>query len=259
MWAELIADGLLGVAMTQPLSVQMLTLKKWYQRSVSVSRVIAVTISSMFFQITAFAFMNSGQVCLCLKRIYVHQSIYNEFREAMITVVKGFKVGHGFDKGITHGPLQNAMQYQRVRDFFADIDREKWKVAVGGKNDRIDGYFINPTIIDNPPEKSRIVVEEPFGPIVPLLSWETEDEVVARANDTKMGLGASVWSKDAENATRLGRRLEAGTVWINNHFDLSPNTPFGGVKESGLGVEWGLQGLKSFCNIQAVIVNKDVG
>ena len=80
--------------------------------------------------------------------------------------------------------------------------------------------------------------------------------MVARANDTRMGLGASIWSSNVETAQKLGRRVEAGTVWINNHFDLSPTTPFGGVKESGMGVEWGLQGLKSFCNIQAVIVNK---
>ena len=93
---------------------------------------------------------------------------------------------------------------------------------------------------------------------MPLLSWEDEDDVVARANDTKMGLGASVWSRNIDHAQRLGRRLEAGTVWINNHFDLSPTTPFGGVKESGMGVEWGLQGLKSFCNIQALIVSKNV-
>lgn len=94
------------------------------------------------------------------------------------------------------------------------------------------------------------------GPIVPILSWKTEDEVVARANNTKMGLGASVWSSNIDEAELIARRLEAGTVWINNHFDLSPTTPFGGVKESGMGVEWGQQGLKSFCNVQAIVVKK---
>ena len=107
--------------------------------------------------------MNSGQVCLCVKRFYVHKSIYEALREALIKVVKTFKVGNGAEEGTTHGPLQNAMQYERVNSFFADVDREKWSVACGGKNDRTDGYFVNPTIIENPPEKSRIVVEEPFG------------------------------------------------------------------------------------------------
>jgi acyl-CoA reductase-like NAD-dependent aldehyde dehydrogenase len=95
-----------------------------------------------------------------------------------------------------------------------------------------------------------------IGPIVPILSWRTEDEVIARANNTKMGLGASVWSGNIENAERIARKLEAGTVWVNTHFDLSPTQPFGGVKESGMGVEWGLQGMKSYCNSQVLVVHK---
>lgn len=96
-----------------------------------------------------------------------------------------------------------------------------------------------------------------IGPIVPILSWENEDEVIARANQTRMGLGASVWSSDLERANRIARQLEAGTVWVNNHFDLSPLAPFGGVKESGVGVEWGVNGLKRFCNSQTLMINKE--
>jgi acyl-CoA reductase-like NAD-dependent aldehyde dehydrogenase len=94
------------------------------------------------------------------------------------------------------------------------------------------------------------------GPIVPILSWKTEDEVIARANNTKMGLGASVWSGSVETAERIARQISAGTVWVNSHFDLVPTQPFGGVKESGIGVEWGVQGMKSYCNTQVLVVHK---
>ena len=93
--------------------------------------------------------------------------------------------------------------------------------------------------------------------MVPALSWEDEDDVIARANDTRMGLGASVWSKDLARAERMARQLEAGSVWINNHFDLSPMAPFGGHKESGIGAEWGLNGLKAMCNVQSIFYNKN--
>ena len=108
--------------------------------------------------------MNSGQVCLCLKRLYVHESIYEKFRAVLVEQAKNMKVGNGFDEGVTHGPIQNSMQYERVKGFFADIEKQGQKVAVGGKNDHgPNGYFITPTIIDNPSDESRIVVEEPFG------------------------------------------------------------------------------------------------
>jgi hypothetical protein len=111
--------------------------------------------------------MNSGQVCLCLKRLYIHESIYEQFRDALVKQASGVKVGNGFDEGVTHGPIQNSMQYERVKGFFAEIEKQGQKVAVGGKNEHgSKGYFITPTIIDNPPDDSRIVVEEPFGKLV---------------------------------------------------------------------------------------------
>ncbi|KAK1657164.1 aldehyde dehydrogenase [Colletotrichum godetiae] len=171
---------------------------------------------------------------------------------------KGYNLGDGSQPGVTHGPLQNSMQYERVKTFFSDIESQGWKVAVGGSIEKSQGYFITPTIIDRPPEKSRLVVEEPFGPIVPLLSWSNEDEVISRANDTSMGLGASVWSNNLDKAARVARQIQAGNVWINTHFDLSPLAPFGGHKESGIGTEWGANGLKGFCNVQTLFLNKQV-
>lgn len=150
------------------------------------------------------------------------------------------------------------MQYKRVKTF-ADIKTQNWTVAYGGTIDpNAPGYFITPIVIDNPPEDSRIVVEEPFVPIVPLLSWKDEDEVIERANNTNMGLGASVWTNDLNKAEEVARQLHAGNVWVNKHFDLSPMAPFGGHKESGIGTEWGLNGLKGFCNVQTLFLNKDI-
>ena len=182
--------------------------------------------------------MNSGQVCLAIKRVYVHESIYDEFRDAIVDFTKSLKVGSGNEEGVTLGPVQNSMQYEKVKSFFTDIESEKWSVAVGGTNEEKPGYFITPTIIEKPAENSRIVVEEPFGPIIPLLEWSEEDDVIARANNTKLGLGASVWSDDMEEASRIARQLDAGSVWVNTHIELDPNAPFGGHKESGIGYEW---------------------
>jgi acyl-CoA reductase-like NAD-dependent aldehyde dehydrogenase len=215
-----------------------------------------VDIDKVAAQVAFYAFLNSGQICLNMKRIYVHESIFDDFAAALVKHVKSYKIGDGSQKGVTHGPLQNEMQYKRVKTFFDDIHAQGWKVAVGGEPAEGEGYFFNPTIIDRPPENSRIVVEEPFGPIVPLLSWTDEEDVISRANDTTMGLGASVWTNNIDKATEVARRLQAGTVWINKHFDLSPYATFGGHKESGIGSEWGFNGLKGFCNVQTLFLNK---
>jgi acyl-CoA reductase-like NAD-dependent aldehyde dehydrogenase len=190
-----------------------------------------------------------------LKRIFVQDTIVDRFIEAMVKATKDLKVGPG-DQDVYLGPLQNEMQYERVKGFFADIKKENWKVAVGGSNPDGAGYFITPTVIDRPKKDSRIVTEEPFGPIVPVLSFSTEDEAIRQANDTRMGLGASVWSADVERANRVARRIQAGNVWVNTHFELDPRMPFGGHKESGIGTEWGLSGLKSFCNSQTLYLKK---
>ncbi|WAO97099.1 Aldedh domain-containing protein [Fusarium falciforme] len=217
-----------------------------------------VDVDKVAEKVAFYSFLNSGQICIALKRIYVHESIYEQFRNAVVKQVKAYTLGDGFQEGISHGPLQNSMQYEKVKTFFKDIEKEGWKVAVGGKIDPSPGYFITPTVIDRPPDSSRIVVEEPFGPIVPLLSWKDVDDVIARANDSLMGLGASVWCNDLKKAERVARRIQAGSVWVNTHFDLSPMAPFGGHKESGLGVEWGKNGLKELCNVQTLFLNKHV-
>ncbi|KAI5459317.1 Aldehyde/histidinol dehydrogenase [Mariannaea sp. PMI_226] len=217
-----------------------------------------VDIDAVAEKVALFAFINSGQVCLNVKRIYVHESIYEQFRDSLVKHVKSYALGDGSQEGISHGPVQNSMQYERVKTFFDDIERQGWKVAVGGKIEPSSGYFITPTVIDRPAEDSRIVVEEPFGPIVPLLSWKDEDDVIARANNSAMGLGASVWTKDLDKAASVAKQIEAGSVWINTHFDLTPMATFGGHKESGIGSELGASGLKAFCNVQSLHFDKGV-
>lgn len=210
------------------------------------------------------AFNNGGQVCVDIKRLFVHEKIYDAFLAKMVETVKTFKWGGSEDtEGAFFPPVQNSMQFEKVKDMFAQIEKEGWKPATGGEVEaeagEKKGYYFKPTIIDNPPEQSRIVQEEPFGPILPILKWSgDEDEVIKRANNNDMGLGASVWSNDLERAERIARKLEAGNVWINNHQDLSPLVPFGGHKYSGIGCDWGLIGLKGWCNVQILSKPKTV-
>jgi acyl-CoA reductase-like NAD-dependent aldehyde dehydrogenase len=129
---------------------------------------------------------------MAIKRVYIHSSIYDAFRDAMVDYVKTLKVGHGLEDNVFFGPIQNEMQYKKIRTLFDEIDKEKWRVEVGGTIDTDStGYFVNLTIIDNPDDNSTIVSEEPFGPILPILSWDTEEEVIARANASDLGLSAS--------------------------------------------------------------------
>ncbi|KAJ0418346.1 aldehyde dehydrogenase [Aspergillus carlsbadensis] len=203
--------------------------------------------------IASYAFLNSGQTCVAVKRIYVHESIYEKFRKEMFAFVRTLKLSADMDAFM--GPVQNKMQYNLVKDLLSNA-RSQGYTSLASTDVPKTGYFITPTIIDNPPETSRIVQEEPFGPVVPLLSWSTEDEVLRRVNNTDMGLGASVWSSDLAKAEALARQIEAGSVWVNNHVRIDPLVPFGGHKASGIGCEWGLDGLKSFCNVQALYVKK---
>lgn len=193
-----------------------------------------------------------------IKRVYVHEKIYDAFREALVNFTKAVKTGPASDPEVLVGPIQNSMQYEKVKDMYAEIAKQGWNAALGGAvhERNAPGYFVQPAIIDNPPDDSRIVVEEPFGPIIPLLKWSDEADVVRRANDTKMGLGASVWSKDLEKAGRMASKLEAGSVWVNTHFELAPYVPFGGHKWSGMGMEWGVVGMKGWCYTQSMWTRK---
>ncbi|KAL5421063.1 hypothetical protein PMIN04_005910 [Paraphaeosphaeria minitans] len=216
-----------------------------------------VDIKKVAPEVVMGAFQNSSQVGVATKRIYIHESIYKEFLEEMVNVTKSIKVGSPDDGDNLLGPVQNPMQYEKVKEFFADTMAKGYKFAVGESDVASGkGFFIQPAIIDNPPNDFRIVVEEPFGPIVPTQPWSALDEVVARANDSKMGLGARVWGKDVEKASQVARRLKAGSVFVNSWEKPTPQAIFGGHKESGIGGEWGKTGLLAFMNAHVIHVYK---
>ena len=204
------------------------------------------------------AFQNNAQFCNVSKRLYIHEDVYDEVRDALVEFIKAnIKVGDGTLEDTDLGPIQNSMQYGKVKDYFADCHANGYKFALGGKIDeKAKGWFVPVSLVDNPPENSRIVQEEPFGPILPLLKWSDEDDVIARANDTIYGLGATVWGKDLNAVERIGSQLEAGTVWLNEVHQYSPFQAFGGHKQSGLGCENSLHGLMEYTNWQTTTLKK---
>ena len=202
------------------------------------------------------AFGNSGQICIATKRMYVHKDIYEPLKTAIVDYAKTVKMGDGAEQGTQLGPINNKLQYERVLDLIADSKAKGYKFLMGGDVSPAPGYFVPITIIDNPPENSRIVQEEQFGPVLPLLSFDTLEEAIDRANASPYGLGASIWTADEAKALDISSRIAAGTVWINETQHLSPLGAFGGHKQSGLGSEGALEGLLEYTNTQTVYVKK---
>jgi aldehyde dehydrogenase (NAD+) len=204
------------------------------------------------------AFRNNGQICIATKRMYVHKDVYEPLKAAVVAYAKTVKVGDGAEQGTQIGPLNNKLQYDRVLDLIQDARAKGYDFLIGGEKTDAPGYFIPVTIIDNPPEDSRIVQEEQFGPVLPLLKFDDIDEVVARANATDYGLGGSVWSSDEDKAVAIAERISSGTVWINETQHLTPLAAFGGMKQSGVGVEGGVEGLLEYTNAQTIVRRKKV-
>ncbi|TYK58092.1 aldehyde dehydrogenase family protein [Pseudomonas synxantha] len=202
------------------------------------------------------AFSNSAQFCLAIKRLYIHEDIYEPLSKALVAYARTVKVGDGAAADSQLGPVQNAVQFERLKTLLADVRNNDQKILLGGEVPQGKGYFFPLTIVDNPPEDSRIVVEEPFGPILPLLKYRTVDEAIERANASEYGLGGSVWGKDLAQAEAVGQRLQTGKVWINEIHVLTPYTPFGGHKQSGVGVENGSDGLHEYTNTQTISIRR---
>lgn len=206
------------------------------------------------------AFQNSAQFCNATKRLYVHEDVYDAVLRELVAFARTQKVGNGTDPDTALGPIQNEPQYRKVLDYIEDCKHNGYCFALGGEVDpQASGWYVPVTIVDDPPEHSRVVVEEPFGPILPVLRWRDEEDVIRRANDTIYGLGASVWGQDLATVERIGARLEAGTVWLNEIHQYSPHQAFGGHKQSGIGCENSIHGLMEYTNWHTITLNKKPG
>jgi acyl-CoA reductase-like NAD-dependent aldehyde dehydrogenase len=204
------------------------------------------------------SFTNAGQICVAAKRIYIHEDIYDEMSAAIAEVAKAVTVGDGANQGTGVGPIQNKKQFDRVCELIQDAKDHGYKFLVGGNVDPSgSGYYVPITILDNPPEDARIVAEEQFGPVMPLMKFSTDEEVIERANNSEYGLAGAVWTSDPDRGVRIAEQLETGTVWVNEFLHLSPFAPFGGHKQSGFGAEYGIEGLKEFTYSQVITVKKD--
>ncbi|KAI0749868.1 aldehyde dehydrogenase [Daedaleopsis nitida] len=204
------------------------------------------------------AVSNAGQTCFTMKRIYLHERVYDAVRDGLVALARETKIGNPFDPEVKLGPVQNAGQYERLRGLLADCKEKGYKIAYEGDTPSGKGYFIPLTIVDNPPDDARIVREEQFGPIVPLLKWNDDEDVIRRANDSVYGLGASIWGHDLARMERIGDKLCNGMVWMNEWGAVNGELPMQGMKHSGVGVESSKHGLAAWTIVQSVVRNNNL-
>jgi len=197
------------------------------------------------------AFMNAGQICLAIKRVYAHSDIYDALCAELARLAEEAVVDDGLKQGAQIGPLQNKAQYEKVRALI-ESGRADGTIIAGGELLDRPGYFVRPTIVRDISDGARLVDEEQFGPVLPIIRFDDPEDAIARANASDMGLGGSIWSADRQKAHDLATRMEAGTVWINKHLDFGPTMPFGGAKQSGLGVEFAQEGLYEFTQVHVI-------
>lgn len=198
------------------------------------------------------AFLNNGQTCAALKRLYVHECVYDDVCDELVRIAGTAKTGNGLEADTVFGPVQNKAQFDHVSELVNDARANGGRVLVGGNPLGGDGYFYPITLVADVDNGVRLVDEEQFGPVLPIIRYATVDEALQKANASPFGLGGSVWSSDLAAAKALASKLECGSAWVNNHGAIQPNAPFGGVKQSGIGLEFGAEGLKEFTVVQTV-------
>ncbi|HTS42172.1 MAG TPA: NAD-dependent succinate-semialdehyde dehydrogenase [Xanthobacteraceae bacterium] len=196
--------------------------------------------------IAAFKYRNAGQVCISPTRFYVQEDVYGRFLKRFTEYANGLKLGDGLEKGITLGPLANARRIDAMESFVADAKSRGGKIVSGGKRRGNQGFFYEPTVITDVPDDSKIMTQEPFGPLAPIVTFKTFDEVVQRANSLPFGLAAYAFTTSNTTAAAIGDAIESGMVGVNSIAVSTPETPFGGVKESGHGSEGGIEGLGAY-------------
>ncbi len=202
------------------------------------------------------SFINAGQTCSCLKRLYVHEDDYDTVCQQFTEFVSKMPVGDGSVEGNVVGPLTNQMQFDKVKSLVGDARDHGARILCGGEPDDAPGYFYPLTLVADVEDDFPLVAEEQFGPALPIIKYSNLEDAIERANALEVGLGGSVWGNDVAEASRVAQRLEAGTVWINQHAVLNPMAPMGGVKSSGIGVEFSTEGLKEYTTVQVVSMNK---
>lgn len=202
------------------------------------------------------AFLNMGQTCACAKRLYVHESLHDAVVAELKVLAEAMPMGDGMQQGVAMGPIQNRMQYDKVVALVESAKAQGGSVVCGGTAPKGPGLFFPVTLVTGLADGAALVDQEQFGPVLPIIKYSHVEDAIRSANRLEAGLGASVWSTDIAAAKAVAQSLEAGTVWINQHGAIHPMVPFGGVKGSGWGVEFGIEGLKGVTQPQIVSIKK---
>jgi acyl-CoA reductase-like NAD-dependent aldehyde dehydrogenase len=197
-------------------------------------------------------FINCGQICAGIKRVFVPERLHDDLVEAVAERARSVRMGPGEEPGMQLGPIQNRPQFERVSGLVTEAVDAGATPVTGGKRRDHAGYFFEPTVLTGVSEGLRVVDEEQFGPVMPVMSYRTVQEAVDRANASMFGLSGSVWSSDFDRAVKVAEQLDCGTAFVNDHLALSPEVPFGGAKWSGVGVENGPWGLEEFTQLQVI-------
>lgn len=198
--------------------------------------------------------INSGQSCIAAKRFLVMKGVAGQFTEALESELSALKIGNPMDPATTVGPLAKREFMEALSGYLEDAKRKGARVVYGPALPPGNGFFFRPAIVTGVRTDMRILIEEVFGPILPVLAVEREDRLIGMANATPYGLGASIWTKDLARAERIARELEAGFIAINDLVKSDPRLPFGGIKKSGIGRELSHYGMKEFVNIKSVVI-----
>jgi len=197
-------------------------------------------------------YRNTGQTCVCANRLYVQRGVLKAFTDKLVAKVKALKVGNGVDAGVTQGPLIDAKAVAKIEEHIADARAKGGEVLTGGKRHTLGGLFFEPTVVSGATAEMLFAREETFGPLAPIFAFDTEDEVIALANDSEFGLAAYFYSRDIGRVMRVAERLESGIVGVNTGLISTAEAPFGGVKQSGLGREGSKYGLDDFLEVKYV-------
>ncbi len=200
----------------------------------------------------AASFGNSGQICAAVKRLYVHESVHDALAGKLAALAQAATVGAGDDPASQFGPLQNKKQFDYVRALADDARAQGGRFLSGGTAADGEGYFFPLSVLVDVTDGMRIVDEEQFGPVLPIIRYSDPEDALRRANSSDNGLGGSIWSTDIAAAAAMAERLATGTAWVNDHATISPLVPFGGAKQSGIGVEFGKHGLDEFTQLQTL-------